>query len=359
MAGANDKLVSGTIRAAVDLSRYEVGARARIRGFLQRLRKELVGEISDRAGTRTAFNQARLEQLLRASDAAISGTYKDVKGVLDVQLQGLARIQAATTTGVINEAIGVNLADTAFTATQLKALVSDVLIEGAPSAEWWARAEKATRERFSDQMRIGVARGETVQELVARVREEDGGLFGATIREAEALVRTSVQTVANTVRLETYEQNSDLFNGIQWVSTLDDRTTEICMALDGLQWDNDLNPIDHDEAFPGPIAHWGCRSTQVPVLKSWGELLKDKDLASRLDAAEAENPGVRASMDGEVAARTTYSDWFKAQSEDRQRDILGDAKYEIWKREGLSFRDMIDQRGNPLTLAELERRGRR
>ena len=67
---------------------------------------------------------------------------------------------------------------------------------------------------------------------------------------------------------------------IEWVSVIDDVTTDICLELDGLQWwlpDDPQDyeayePIGHDIPFPGPIAHWNCSSTQIPVESEEGAL---------------------------------------------------------------------------------------
>lgn len=101
--------------------------------------------------------------------------------------------------------------------------------------------------------------------------------------------------------------------------------------------------------FPGPPPwHWNCRSMLVPILKSFSDL--DPSDQRKMPV------GTRASMNGQVPANMTYNDWFKTLSEEEQRDVLGDAKWEIWNRKNLSMRDMLDQDGNPLTLEELDQR---
>jgi len=60
---------------------------------------------------------------------------------------------------------------------------------------------------------------------------------------------------------------------IEWVSVIDDVTTDECLLLDGKQWllpDDPQDyegyiPLGHDVPFPGQVAHWNCRSTQIPV----------------------------------------------------------------------------------------------
>lgn len=175
---------------------------------------------------------------------------------------------------------------------------------------------------------------------------KDGFMYGKR-RGAEALVRTSVQVVANEARLQTYENNDDIVKGIEWVSTLDARTSSTCRALDGLMWDNERKPIGHSKKFVGVTAHWNCRSTQVPVLKSWKELGAKKKFKEITEST-------RASMDGQVSAKKNYEKWLKSKSESFQKEVLGKGKWELWQKGELGFTDMVDQTGNPLTLDQLK-----
>jgi len=59
-------------------------------------------------------------------------------------------------------------------------------------------------------------------------------------------------------------------------------------------------------------------------------------------------------VEGEPLAQDEYfGDWLGTQDEDYQREVLGDQRFELWKTNKLDTRDMVDQRGNPLTLKQL------
>jgi hypothetical protein len=121
----------------------------------------------------------------------------------------------------------------------------------------------------------------------------------------------------------------------------------VCIAYDGQLWDLQGGPIGSTE-LPfngGPPRHWNCRSVLVPITKSWKELgIKAKDASS----------GGRASMDGEVAKETKFGDWLGRKSEEDQNRILGKGKAQLWRDGKISLTDLLDQRGNPLTLEELQ-----
>ena len=133
--------------------------------------------------------------------------------------------------------------------------------------------------------------------------------------------------------------------GVQWVATLDNRTTRICIALDGLMWAlpdtdaqdyGDYTPLGHDKDFPGPTAHWGCRSTQISVLKPFDALIGPKGALSKAEAMEI-SKGTRASMDGQVGVAAGFRTWLGGKSETFQNNLLGEAAAELWRAGNLSL----------------------
>jgi len=153
----------------------------------------------------------------------------------------------------------------------------------------------------------------------------------------EATVKTALSHTANVARESVYKANEDVIKGVQWVSTLDGRTSAICMARDGIVYPPDKGPR--------PPAHWNCRSATIPILKSWKEL--------GIDAKEIDE-GTRASMNGQVPAGQNYDSWLRTQSADFQNDVLGKGKADIF-RDGTSVTKFVDKSGRELTLAELRK----
>jgi hypothetical protein len=50
----------------------------------------------------------------------------------------------------------------------------------------------------------------------------------------------------------------------------------------------------------------------------------------------------------------TYEEWLKRKSAAFQKEVLGPGTYRLWKATKISLRDLIDQRGSPLTLDQLK-----
>jgi hypothetical protein len=162
--------------------------------------------------------------------------------------------------------------------------------------------------------------------------------------------------VANAVRQETYKKNADVLDGIEWLSTLDGRTTPLCQALDGKQFDMELNPIDHDMEYPGgPPCHFQCRSTTLPLLKSWNELIgpQSKLNKKQIDVLENMPKGMRDTINGPIPMNMNYNEWLLTQPINIQQEILGKGKWKLWSENKLSVSDLVNNQGKPLTIKEL------
>lgn len=115
---------------------------------------------------------------------------------------------------------------------------------------------------------------------------------------------------------------------------------------DGMVYD--LSVEEDASYFAGDLVVSNCRSTSVPVTRSW------KDLG--IDMPEF-SPATRASMDGQVPADLTYGEWLQRQSAARQDEILGPVRGRMMRSGALPWDQMFDRRGRWLTLAQLQARG--
>jgi SPP1 gp7 family putative phage head morphogenesis protein len=121
-----------------------------------------------------------------------------------------------------------------------------------------------------------------------------GELTKAANSQILTLVRTSVNQVANAAAMQTYEANQDISKKYKYIATLDTRTTAICRALDGREFEYGKGPV--------PPQHFGCRSTIAAVIDYEG-------LGFPPPAV-----GTRASLFGQVPADQNYGEWLQKQS---------------------------------------------
>lgn len=278
----SDKFADAYTARAVNLQRFSERVRIRTLGYLEELERELVELLRKNDPTApalTAFRRKRLERLLKDARAAITTAYQTMSVASSKEIRPLIRSEAEFTEKTINAALGVDMASVRLTPEMTTAIMRDTLIQGAPSREWWSRQSQSLMRNFTDQMRQGVLRGEPLGDLVRRVRgtatgkrnvywiddkrkiyvEFSGGIMDTGTRQAEALVRTSVQAISNEARFQSLEQNDDVVRGTQALVTLDNRTSAICMARSSAAWDLKTGePIGGPFGmFPGsPPWHW-------------------------------------------------------------------------------------------------------
>jgi SPP1 gp7 family putative phage head morphogenesis protein len=342
---ANTKIAHKLIDHQVSLLRVSAGVKRDVFALLNRLEKKIVGELAD--AKLTEFGTQRYRNMLGAVQEATKETFVAADKVTEQAVERVMLASVQQTAAVVESTVGINLLGETVGTEWVASLAANSMTQGATNAAWWGRQAQDLVFKFEQAVRFGMVANETTDKIIARVRGDDtaAGILFQTRANAASLVQTAIAEGANTARLEMFRRNADIISGVQQVSTLDDRTTEICAAYDGATWDLDGEPIgDTDLPFDGgPPRHFNCRSTLVPIVKSSEELGTDVEV----------DEGARASMDGEVADSTSFADWLGTKTEDQQDAILGAGKAELWRDGKITLRDLLDQSGRPLTLEQL------
>ena len=329
----------------INLTRLEAGEQAKILTLLEQLQKDLIAILAKE--TLTDFGKANTNTLLREASAVIAQTYSAAQAEMAGTIAGLAQLEAKFTAGAIDQVLNIRLGAGLPTEGYLRTLVSDVLIQGAPSKVWWSRQAGDVSFRFAAEVRKGLVAAETNQQIIARIVGTDTvpGVMPIARKNAAALVQSSVQTVANESRLATFRKNADVIQGLRWLTALDSSVCPVCAARAEMVWDLDGNGIGNNLDFQSPPIHWNDRCVLVPEMKTYAEM--------GIDLPEIPKTGQRASTDGPVPASTTFDDWFKGRTAVQQNEQFGTGKAQLYRDGKVSMRDMVDQRGNSLTLAQL------
>ena len=335
---ANDEIRDRAIAHQIYLLRYESGVVNRILKILGKADKDLTAQLSDLESTMSIADiDARLEGIRNI----ISASWEEAGADLSVELSGLAEYEANHQEQVIRDSTPVELNMITPSAETLIAAVESKPFEGKLLREWIDKLNEDSYVRIRDAVRMGIVEGESYGQITKRVvgtkaLQYKDGVTALNMRQAQALVSTAVAHTANEARQTFYGANDDLIKGVQWVSTLDARTTPICQSRDGT-----IYPVD---SGPRPPAHFRCRSATTPVLKSW------KELGINLEEAPS---GTRASMDGQVPEAETYQTWLKKKSAAFQDEVLGPSRGKLF-REGMSLDRFVDQSGKEYTLKQLQ-----
>lgn len=368
----------------IDLNRLTATTRTRVASLLRVLEAQLVRDLraADLDDLPPSRRVRRLERLLRSTRETIATTYGKAATAHERGMIEIARFARDAAAGAIDNVFGVSISKVTTTVDELKALVRRDVVLGEPAKDWWAGQAEGTRRKFAREMRMGVLRGETNAELVKRIRggatgrtieidvgrgprrirEFKGGVMEISRNQADTLVRTSANSIGNAATLETYEANGDLIKGYEAVTTLDDRTTEICMARTGSAWyaeSGDPFPESSTkEPFPGPPPwHFRCRTILSPVTWSWEELI-EKASGKQAKALDTVPTSKRATMDGLIGSNRvrTFDDWLNIKGDAFAREKLGPGLFDLWKSGRITTSQLIDAGGNPLSLATLRAR---
>ena len=383
-------------RNAIDLNRYSNSVARRLINAYNDIIIDAVNQLRSIDELAAPVKAARLRAILAQLKDSLATWAGDSTEITATELQGIAELQSefvteqlrlALPTGqrsIVNTVeISPQFAQSVVTTdpTQINvvALSDDLFaaVQGAPQTFSLTAARGATitlpngevvtkafrgiavdqAERFSQVVRQGLLTGEptpaiakrlignlefgetakTVKQLVAA----GGQATAVANNQVSALVRTSINQVANAASQQVYEANQDITKKYRYLATLDARTSSICRALDGREFEYGKGPT--------PPQHFNCRSTTVPVL----------DLPP---GAPPLPVGKRAAAGGMVPGNTTYGEWLIKQDLATQAKALGAEKAKYFRKlsEKHGAKDaiakLVRDDGSELTLEQLQAR---
>lgn len=314
--------------------------------------------IAERGFDSSPFTLRRLEANLKEVRAVVRAAHRELGAQMRSSLFGVAKHEAGWAADAVAgelAGVGVELGVGVAEGPLLSAIVNKQPFQGALLKDWAAKLGEDTFHAVRGAVRQGLLQGEAIGDIVRRLRgtKANGfkdGVLAIRRRNAEAVVRTAVSSVANSAREATWKANDDLVKGVQWVSTLDDRTTPQCQIRDGLEYTLDYEPRGHSVPWgdgPGAL-HWNCRSTSVPVLATWKEL--------GIDAREVTGEQ-RAALDGMVPSTQNFGEWL-GHMRDQGRlglveEVLGKKRAAAFMAGEIKFKDLFNAKGDFLTLEQL------
>ena len=388
--------VDAIFRNAIDLNQYSNSVARRIINIYNDIIVDAVNQLQTIDEATAPVKAARLRAILAQLKESLATWAGDATEITALELQGLAELQSEfveeqlrlalpegarnmVRTVEISPQFAQSVVTTDPTQINVVALSDDLFaaVEGAPQTFSLTApkgvmitlpngrvVEKSFRglaesqaERFSSSVRQALLTGETTQELSRKLRgtlefgEEAKTIKQLALSGGEAtkmaghqvtsIVRTSINQVANAASQQVYEANRDITKKYRYVATLDSRTTAICRALDGREFEYGKGPT--------PPQHFSCRSTTVPVIDYEGL------------GFDPPRPGKRAAKGGMVDSDTSYGQWLLQQGKKRQEEVLGSkAPYFRMLARKHGARDamakLVREDGRELTLDQLRRR---
>jgi len=375
-------------RNAIDLNRYSNSVARRVINAYNDIIIDATNQLRAIDDLAAPVKAARLRGILAQLKDSLGTWAGDATELTALELQGLAELQSEFVTEQLRRALPAGSRDAVRTVeispqfaqsvvttdpTQLNvvALSDDLFaaVQGAPQTFSLTAAQGATitlpngevitkafrgvavdqAERFSQVVRQGLLTGEPTPDIAKRlIGSLQFGEEAKTVRQLVAaggqatavadnqiitLVRTSINQVANTASQQVYEANQDITKKYRYIATLDTRTSAICRALDGQEFEYGKGPT--------PPQHFNCRSTTVPII--------DPDILPPSTTA------TRASKNGQVPINTTYGKWLKDKMPgESNADVLARQQQALGSKAPY-FRRLADKYGPDAAIAKLVR----
>ncbi len=375
-------------RNVIDLNRYSNSVARRIINAYNDIIIDAVNQLRTIDELAAPVKAARLRAILAQLKDSLGTWAGDATEITAAELQGIAQLQSEFVTDQLRKALPAGARDVVNTVeispqfaqsvvttdpTQINvvALSDDLFaaVQGAPATFNLTAAQGATitlpngevvtkafrgiavdqAERFSQVVRQGLLTGEPTPSIAKRlIGSLQFGEEAKTVKQLIAaggqatavadnqvitLIRTSINQVANTASQQVYEANQDITPRYRYVATLDTRTSAICRALDGKEFEYGKGPM--------PPQHFNCRSTTVPII--------DPDILPPSTTA------TRASKDGQVPIDTTYGKWLKDKMPgETNADVLARQQQALGSKAPY-FRRLADKYGPDAAIAKLVR----
>jgi SPP1 gp7 family putative phage head morphogenesis protein len=339
----NEQLRSEAVKHSVYLQRYSNNTARKMLKLMAAVDGDIVAQLQklDAKIFANPNTIERLNGLLTSVRIINKDVYNQLYNALKDDLSHLSGHELDFQTGLLDKTLNIPVVSIIPASAAVYAATVSQPFQGKLLREWVDGMEAGAFDRLKSAIRIGVVEGETVEKIVQRVKGTRAmgyadGVLEISRRSAEALVRTAVSHTVNSARSQVYQANESIMKGVQWVSTLDGRTSAVCQSRDGTVY-----PVN---SGPRPPAHINCRSSTCPVIKSWQELgINMKDLPE----------GTRASMNGQVSEKETYQTWLGKQSAAFQDDVLGPTKGKLFREGGVTLDRFVDRNGASLTIDQL------
>lgn len=347
-------------RNAIDLNRFSNGVAKRIAVAYNDLVLDAVDQLRGIDELAAPAKAARLRAILAQLKQSLEGWAESSTAIAVEELQGLTVLQSEFVEDQLRKALPVELREqirsvqispqfaqsvaTVDPTTINVVSLSDDLqaaVAGAPQTFSLTAAQGTTitlpngkvleksfrglaesqADLFAKTVRNGLLTGESTDKLARRLKgrlrfgqpgsarqiaQAGGELTSVANHQVMALVRTSVNQVANAASQQVYESNQDVTQKYRYIATLDGKTSPICRSLDGRVFEYGKGPT--------PPQHFNCRSTTVPIVNYEGL------------GIEPPKEGRRKAKEGTVPGNLTYGQWLARQSKADQKEILGNSE---------------------------------
>lgn len=238
------------IRHKIFVERYATSVANRAQNIIDEARNYILGQLN--AGN-TNVDQIRTnaERILMTMKDSVFAEIEDFMGYEQNFLKDVLNKALKTE---LNEVSIPSLFD-AFLAKSMPVGLSDKKNGRSPDAAFNAFVDKKAKQ-LTQPLRDAELNGEDRFITGEKIAALAAGIVAI---QTGSLVKTAVTHSEIVAKDSLLKENKEEFDGVEWVSVLDSRTTDYCKSQDGKTFDLGQGPR--------PPAHYNCRSITMPVGK--------------------------------------------------------------------------------------------
>jgi hypothetical protein len=315
--------------------------------------------------------------------APIELSWDDVTG----ELSDFAAYEAGFQASVLGGVAGISLSIPAdkrimsYINRSLMSLSAGNQVRAGAWSDFVAENTSSTIKTYNNQIKAGFAGGETVHQIVKRLRDITNGIMK---NNAEALVRTGINHYAINAREAMAQDNADVITGKYINTVFDNRRSLICTGY-AAQQDARSKPWALDDpSAPVFPAHFNCRTNYLYLVNNQthpdgtrqavgGKKTHEAEdrYNRRKDSLDSrrENPDIEGATSskvkyrgrkdsdtfnaGQIAGDTSAAAWLRNQPKWFVESNLGKARADLFLSGKIKLEKLTDMTGRPLTIKEL------
>jgi|21_taG_2_1085346.scaffolds.fasta_scaffold00106_20 SPP1 gp7 family putative phage head morphogenesis protein len=280
--------------------------------------------------------------LNRALTLETRKTYRKIYRNGITELKALASTSSKFHSNTLKQSLGKVYRSKVYTGLK----VNDLIINSAGTySEQIASISLAQQRRIKDVVKRGMIDNLAVNKIADNV----GRSIDLPSAQLKTLSRTAITETSSNISNATYKLNEDVIDGYQYVATLDSRTSLICGRLDGKVFRLD------DKTGVRPPQHFNCRSTTVPIVKSYEDLRDTKSSRISKRRLKRISKSKRASFNGQVPSETNFAKFLSEQNNDFKLAVLGNKRrVDIFNTGKLKFTQFSTKDGKLVSISRLE-----
>jgi len=331
----NDDILSRGLQERALLSLYEKKLDTDLTKVMSSHKKRLVNS-AIKNGNKS------VNALNRALTLETRKTYRKIYRNGITELKALAGTSSKFHNNTLKQSLGKVYRSKVYTGLK----VNDLIINSAGTySEQIASISLSQQRRIKDVVRKGMIDNLAVNKIAKNV----GDSIDLPSAQLKTLSRTAITETSSNISNATYKLNEDVIDGYQYVATLDSRTSMICGRLDGKVFRlNDARGVR-------PPQHFNCRSTTVPIVKSYEDIRDTNSPRISKRRLKRISKSKRASFNGQVPSETNFEQFLSTQTNDFKLAVLGNQqRVSIFNMGQLKFSQFSTKDGQLVSVSKLE-----